>query len=144
MLDLQELTEARDTALAIAREAGALLMSGWRKNPHVSKKGTIDLVTEFDLRSETLLRERLGRAFPNHTIVAEEGAVWDILAVMHWEGQDIGGSILPPVVLIQPLHGRIIDHQNAQFALAMSGQIKQDLGAPAQAGKAEGVTAIGL
>ncbi len=79
MLDLQELTEARDTALAIAREAGALLMSGWRKNPHVSKKGTIDLVTEFDLRSETLLRERLGRAFPDHTIVAEEGAARDVV-----------------------------------------------------------------
>jgi myo-inositol-1(or 4)-monophosphatase len=79
MLDPRELLETRDTAVAIAREAGALLMSGWRKHPGVSKKGAIDLVTEFDVRSETLLRERLGRAFPQHTVVAEEGAARDVV-----------------------------------------------------------------
>ena len=77
MLDPRELAETRDTALAIAREAGALLLSGWRKSLRVSKKGAIDLVTDFDLRCEALLRERLARAFPAHTVVAEEGAARD-------------------------------------------------------------------
>lgn len=79
MLDPNTLAEIRDVALAIAHEAGTLLMSGWRKNPAVSKKGVTDLVTEFDLRCETLLRERLAHAFPMHSVVAEEGAAHDVV-----------------------------------------------------------------
>lgn len=59
-------------ATEIAEEAGRLLMEGWRNAPTVQKKGTIDLVTEYDLRSEELLRERMGAAFPEHVVIAEE------------------------------------------------------------------------
>ena len=59
---------ARDTA----REAGALIMQGYRQPTEVKKKGEIDLVTEWDLRSEALIVERLTAAFPDHRIVAEE------------------------------------------------------------------------
>ena len=47
-------------ALHAAREAGALVQSGWRKRPQVEHKGRVDLVTAFDRDSEKLLRERLG------------------------------------------------------------------------------------
>jgi myo-inositol-1(or 4)-monophosphatase len=60
-------------AVRIATEAGELLMEGWRGDPRVRKKGAIDLVTDYDLRSEELLRERMGAAFPAHALVAEEG-----------------------------------------------------------------------
>ena len=69
-----ELREIRDQALVIAREATALLMSGYRSHPNVTKKGAIDLVTEYDLRAEELLRERLEKTFPAHTVIAEESA----------------------------------------------------------------------
>jgi myo-inositol-1(or 4)-monophosphatase len=59
-------------AIEIAREAGAVLMEGWRRAPAVRKKGAVDLVTDFDLRSEALLRERMTAAFPDHAVIAEE------------------------------------------------------------------------
>ncbi len=57
----------------VAREAGAILAAGYRTGAQVHKKGRIDLVTEFDLRSERLIRERIGTAYPAHAIVGEEG-----------------------------------------------------------------------
>lgn len=64
-------------AAEIAKEAGAILMQGWRRGPEVRKKGAIDLVTDFDLRSEELLRRRMSDTFPDHALVAEEGAEGD-------------------------------------------------------------------
>jgi myo-inositol-1(or 4)-monophosphatase len=62
-----------ETVVAIAEDAGRELMLGWRRGGAVQKKGTIDLVTEWDLRSERLIVERLRAAFPDDAIVAEEG-----------------------------------------------------------------------
>jgi len=73
-LDLQELREIRDVAQRIAMGAGDLLLTGWRSgDPQVRKKGAIDLVTDYDLRSEELLRRQLEDAFPTDAIVGEEG-----------------------------------------------------------------------
>ncbi|MFT3927115.1 MAG: inositol monophosphatase family protein [Myxococcales bacterium] len=62
----------------IAREAGELVRSGYRRGAShtrtdVSKKGAIDLVTEFDLKSEAHIVRELGRVFPDIAIVGEEG-----------------------------------------------------------------------
>lgn len=70
---MTELTKHLEAAVGIAEEAGRLLMEGWRRDPIVHKKGAIDLVTDYDLRAERLLRERMGAAFPDHELVAEEG-----------------------------------------------------------------------
>lgn len=79
----QELTELRDATVVVAAEAAALVMQGYRRPGVIQKKGRIDLVTEFDLRSEALIIERLSRLCPSDTIVAEEtrqaaasGRVW--------------------------------------------------------------------
>jgi len=61
----------------IAREAGGLVRAGYRRGAShtrtdVSKKGAIDLVTEFDLRSEEHITRELGRVFPGVEIVGEE------------------------------------------------------------------------
>jgi len=55
-----------------AREAGEIVMRGFRSDGEVSRKGTFDLVTEFDFASERLIRDRLQAAFPEHRIVGEE------------------------------------------------------------------------
>src|SRR3954469_12944701 len=65
---------ARQTAEQIAKEAGAILLEGWGTRPAVGfKSEDINLVTEFDKRSEALIVQRLAAAFPDDTIVAEEG-----------------------------------------------------------------------
>jgi myo-inositol-1(or 4)-monophosphatase len=57
-------------ALDAARAAGALAEQGWRRRPSTRHKGSVDLVTQFDLDSEALLRERLASsALP---IIGEE------------------------------------------------------------------------
>ena len=62
----------RDAACAFAREAGAILREGHGRVHAPEKKGRIDLVTEYDRRSEALLIERIRARFPDHEIVAEE------------------------------------------------------------------------
>lgn len=59
-------------ALEVAREAGALALRGFRQRMDVAEKGLRDLVTEFDLASERLIRARLSELTPSVPIVGEE------------------------------------------------------------------------
>ncbi|UCF47070.1 MAG: inositol monophosphatase [Myxococcales bacterium] len=65
-------------ALAVAEraalQAGELVMKGWRTVGEISRKGRFDLLTEYDLGSERLIREQLSQEFPSHRIVGEEDA----------------------------------------------------------------------
>lgn len=56
----------------VAREAGALVMGGYRRGTAIEKKGSIDLVTEFDLASEKHITAELARLFPEIPVVGEE------------------------------------------------------------------------
>ena len=70
------MTEDRLTiATDLARQAGALLREGYDQVTEVNYKGEIDLITEFDLRSEQLLVKGIQRAFPNDAILAEENGL---------------------------------------------------------------------
>lgn len=60
-------------ALEVASDAGALLLTGYRRRPVSTEKSKRDLVTEFDVRSEALIVARLSSATPELGIVAEEG-----------------------------------------------------------------------
>jgi myo-inositol-1(or 4)-monophosphatase len=62
-----------ETAIDIAREAGALLSTYFERRVAFELKGDFDLVTEADRASERLIVERLRSHFPAHSIVAEEG-----------------------------------------------------------------------
>jgi len=62
----------RDAACAMAREAGAILAEGLGRSHPAERKGRIDLVTEYDRRSEALLLERIRARFPDHAVLAEE------------------------------------------------------------------------
>jgi myo-inositol-1(or 4)-monophosphatase len=59
-------------ALEVAREAGALVARGWRSRPAASEKARQDLVTEYDLASERLIRARLAERAPELALVGEE------------------------------------------------------------------------
>lgn len=69
----EDIDAALEAASRLAEEAGRLVLDGWRSGGAVHKKGPIDLVTEWDLRSEELIRRGLEGAFPDHAIVGEEG-----------------------------------------------------------------------
>ncbi|MCC7021562.1 MAG: inositol monophosphatase [Thermomicrobiales bacterium] len=61
-------------AEAIAREAGAILRARFGQPHDIRYKGILDMVTEADRESETLIAERIRHAFPDHDLVGEEGS----------------------------------------------------------------------
>ena len=66
--------DIRDTAVAAAREAGAMLRERFGNAGAVEFKGAIDLVTEMDRLSEQAIVSRIKSAFPGHGILTEESA----------------------------------------------------------------------
>lgn len=57
----------------IAREAGDLLRSGFRRERQLGFKSRAELVTDMDVASERLIVERLAAHVPDHHIITEEG-----------------------------------------------------------------------
>lgn len=59
-------------AVQTARDAGRILAERLGRTLQVSNKGAIDLVTETDLASESLIIDRIKSHYPRHSILAEE------------------------------------------------------------------------
>jgi myo-inositol-1(or 4)-monophosphatase len=72
-LTQQERRSVRRALESIARDAAAELMRGFRRGARVEFKGPVDLVTEFDRRSEAVIRERVANDLAGVALVAEEG-----------------------------------------------------------------------
>jgi myo-inositol-1(or 4)-monophosphatase len=81
-----------ETSIAIAREAGSLLLSYVRRRIGYELKGEFDLVTEADLASERLVVERLRSHFPSHAIVAEEGSGYSTSSEYCWYVDPLDGT----------------------------------------------------
>jgi myo-inositol-1(or 4)-monophosphatase len=64
-----------DQLITIAQEAGAILKEGFYGTKNVTNKGSKDLVTEFDVKVENFIIEKIKAAFPAYGIVAEESAL---------------------------------------------------------------------
>lgn len=62
----------RDAALAMAEEAGAILLEGYGRAHRPEHKGRIDLVTHYDRRSEDRILSRIREQFPGAAVLAEE------------------------------------------------------------------------
>jgi len=63
-----------EVAIALAQEAGALLLDHQRRGFTVTtKQNALDLVTDADRASEALVVAGIRTRFPNHAILAEEG-----------------------------------------------------------------------
>jgi myo-inositol-1(or 4)-monophosphatase len=59
----------------IAREAGSIIREGFGKNVKIDyKTNESNLVTEVDKASEKLITDFIGKKYPNHSILAEEGS----------------------------------------------------------------------
>jgi len=81
-----------ETAVEIAREAGALLAHYLERRVGFELKGEFDLVTEADRASERLVVERLRSHFPSHNIVAEEGGGHQSASEYRWFVDPLDGT----------------------------------------------------
>ncbi len=81
-----------DFAIRVAQEAGALLRDRLNTNFNISHKGAIDLVTEVDIASETLIRERIATHFPRHQVLAEESGFTDNASDYRWIVDPLDGT----------------------------------------------------
>jgi myo-inositol-1(or 4)-monophosphatase len=105
-----------EKAMAVAREAGALLKENFGKQHDVEYKGRIDLVTEMDRRSEELIISRLRAAFPDDGFWAEE------------RGREAGNGGSDRVWIIDPLDGTVnYAHEYPVFSVSIALQSAGDL-----------------
>jgi myo-inositol-1(or 4)-monophosphatase len=77
---------------AIAREAGALLLTYFHKGLKIEYKGDADLVTAADRASEVLIRERVARQFPTHDVMGEEQGLSDTGSEYRWYVDPLDGT----------------------------------------------------
>jgi myo-inositol-1(or 4)-monophosphatase len=72
-LSPRELTELETIALETAQAAGSLVLEGFRRQVAVSTKGPhAEVFTEYDVRSEELVRKLLSERSPGIPVVGEE------------------------------------------------------------------------
>ncbi|MBI1797224.1 MAG: inositol monophosphatase [Candidatus Eisenbacteria bacterium] len=108
----------------MAREAGAILREGYGRAHHPERKGRIDLVTEYDRRSERLLLDAIARRFPGHAVLAEESGVS--------RGGASGAVAAPVRWLVDPLDGTTnFAHNYPFFCVSIAAEIEGRLAAGA-------------
>ncbi len=86
------MTEFVGVAEGIAREAGALLREFYHRGVRTEYKGDVDLVTEADRASETLITERLHAALPEHGVYGEEGTREALDSEFRWYVDPLDGT----------------------------------------------------
>lgn len=73
MTPARSLSEYLEIALDVARVAGELAARGFRTRPSATEKRPVELVTQYDLESEALIRKLLLERAPEASVVGEEG-----------------------------------------------------------------------
>jgi myo-inositol-1(or 4)-monophosphatase len=76
----------------IIRQAGTVLLEGYGNVRHIQQKGVIDLVTEFDKRSEEVIISSLQQEFPEHAILAEESGHNHTVSEYQWVIDPLDGT----------------------------------------------------
>ncbi|MBI1798057.1 MAG: inositol monophosphatase [Candidatus Eisenbacteria bacterium] len=100
--------------MELARASGAVLREGWGRIHAPERKGRIDLVTEFDRRSERLLLEGLRSRFPDHAVLAEESGQHPADGTVRW--------------LVDPLDGTTnFSHNYPFFCVSIAAEIGGEL-----------------
>ncbi len=129
------LPQVADTAVAIAREVGALLRDGFGREKEITEKATaVDWVTQYDQQAEALIVSRLRAAYPDHTLVGEEGGTTAGSSPYTWHIDPLDGTTnfahgfpvfcvsLALVEGARPLVGVIVDPMREECFTAVAGQ----------------------
>ena len=81
------------TAVAIAREAGQLLLDGFSQQKTVERKSSaIDWVTQYDKAAEELIFSRLRAEYPTHSFIGEEGTETEGTEAYTWYVDPLDGT----------------------------------------------------
>jgi myo-inositol-1(or 4)-monophosphatase len=81
-----------DFATSLARDAGALLRRKLSEPRTIAEKGPHDLVTDADAASEAFIVERTRAAFPQASILGEEGGEYSGDAAERWILDPLDGT----------------------------------------------------
>jgi myo-inositol-1(or 4)-monophosphatase len=114
MLTAEQRRRFLGVAHEAARRAGALLREHADRPRSIEFKGQIDMVTEMDRRSEELIVELLRSSFPDHAVLAEEGARV--------------GSEADPLWIVDPLDGTTnYAHGYPNFAVSIGLELDDEI-----------------
>lgn len=104
----------KQIGIAAAFKGQSVLQSHLGNISTIDKKGAIDLVTEADTKSEKAIIETIRKAFPDHTILAEESGLNQGQADYMW--------------IIDPLDGTTnFAHQLGLFAISIALAFEQEI-----------------
>jgi myo-inositol-1(or 4)-monophosphatase len=81
-----------EAALDAAREAGQMLKENLDASREIIYKGEVDLVTNFDKRSQEMIFDRLMKSFPDHDYIAEEGLDREKGSAYRWIFDPLDGT----------------------------------------------------
>ncbi len=81
-----------ELAKEAALDAGRALREGIDKIAWIEHKGEINLVTEMDIKSEALIKQKIGKAFPDHQFLAEESDVPEKRSRFRWIIDPLDGT----------------------------------------------------
>jgi len=122
-----------DAALEIAHGAAAILREGRGHAEQVDFKGEVDLVTEWDRRSENYILSGLRSAFPDHAMDGEESGFDHVASDYVWAVDPVDGTTnfahgLPvfavSIALLhlgRPIVGVVVDPVRDEFYTAEAG-----------------------
>lgn len=88
-----EWTAILDLAVTLAKAAGTELRQRFGQHRTVTLKGDLDPVTDADYAAETLIREGIMAAYPSHTILGEEGGLYERYAAIRWIIDPLDGTV---------------------------------------------------
>jgi myo-inositol-1(or 4)-monophosphatase len=80
-------------AIILAKAAGAELHRRFGQQRTVMFKGDLDPVTDADYAAEALIREGIMAAYPSHTILGEEGGLYEQQASIRWIIDPLDGTV---------------------------------------------------
>lgn len=111
------------SAIRYAKEAGQLIVKRMSETHHIQDKvNHADLVTEVDVSSEQLIRQRIGEEYPEHWILSEEtDGELDSFAMMKRPSSGYGWIIDPIDGTINFIHG--IPHFSVSIGIMKEGSL---------------------
>ncbi len=99
-----------------ALQAGEILRAGFGQEHRIHHKGTVNLVTEMDQRSEDFLLKEIRQHYPDHSILAEESGAMAGLDSHCWYLDPLDGTT-------NFIHG--LPNYAVSIALTQRGQVTQ-------------------
>jgi myo-inositol-1(or 4)-monophosphatase len=86
------MNDYKEFAIAMAREAGALLKDKFNDIHTIEYKGEINIVTEADKASEAMLISNIQKRYPTHAIISEETGGVDNPSPYRWVIDPLDGT----------------------------------------------------